>query len=84
MLLLMLMKKKLIETILVDSFPNKTPDNYNQVNLHLAETICSTIAQFKALIEKTRKFTKNTVQQISGSKKVQVVLILNLTFISPD
>ena len=46
------------EPVLVDSIPIGVPDNYNEVNLHLAEIIVSTTDQFKALIEKARKFTK--------------------------
>ena len=36
------------------------PDNYKEVNLHLVGTIDSTINQFKALMEKARKFTEDS------------------------
>ena len=49
---------KKVEPVLVDSIPIGAPDNYNEVNLHLAEVIVSTVDQFKALIKKSRKFTK--------------------------
>ena len=55
--LLMLMKKK--TAALANSVPISATDNYNEVNLHLVETIDSTIDQFKALIEKARKFTED-------------------------
>ena len=51
-------EEKKVEPVLVDSIPIGVPDNYNEVNLHLAEIIVSTTDQFKALIEKARKFTK--------------------------
>ena len=52
-------EEKTVKAVLVDSAPISAPGNYNEVNLHLAETINSTIAQFKILIEKTRKFTED-------------------------
>ena len=55
--LLMLMKKK--TAALANSVPISATDNYKEVNLHLVETIDSTIDQFKALIEKARKFTED-------------------------
>ena len=55
MTLLMLMKKKTVEAVLVDRVPISAIDNYNEVNLHLGETINSTNDQFKALIEKAKK-----------------------------
>ena len=45
----------MVETVLANSAPISAPDK--EANLHLVETIDSTIDQFKALIEKARKFT---------------------------
>ena len=50
---------KTVEAALVNRAPVSAADNYNEVNLHLVETIDSTIDQFKALIEKARKFTED-------------------------
>ena len=64
----------MLETVLANSAPISAPDK--EANLHLAETIDSTIDQFKALIEKARKFTVDndfTVKDRahSGSKKLE-------------
>ena len=48
-------EEKTVETVLAKSVPISAPDK--EANLHFAETIDSTIHQFKALIEKARKFT---------------------------
>ena len=48
-------EEKTVETVLANSVPISAPDK--EANLHLVETIDSTIDQFKALIEKERKFT---------------------------
>ena len=48
-------EEKTVETVLANSVPISAPDK--EANLHLVETIDSTIDQFKALIEKARKFT---------------------------
>ena len=65
-------EEKTVETVLANSVPISAPDK--EANLHLVETIDSTIDQFKALIEKARKFTVDndfTVKDRahSGSKK---------------
>ena len=64
---------KRVEAGLVDSVPVSAPDNYNEFNLHLAETIDSSIDQFKALNEKARKSAEDNVSTAndiahSGSK----------------
>ena len=49
-------EEKTVETVLANNVsPISAPDK--EANLHLVETIDSTIDQFKALIEKARKFT---------------------------
>ena len=48
-------EEKTVETVLANSVPISAPDK--EANLHLVETIDSTVNQFKALIEKARKFT---------------------------
>ena len=48
-------EEKTVEAVLVNSVLVSTPDK--EANLRLAETIDCTIDQFKALIEKARKFT---------------------------
>ena len=65
--LLMLMKKKTLEAVIANSVLISAPDNYKEVNLHLAETIDSTIDQFKALIEKARKFAEIMTLQSNNS-----------------
>ena len=52
-------KGKRLETVLVNSVSFSAPSNYNEVNLHLVETIESTINQFKALTKKARKLTED-------------------------
>ena len=64
-------EEKTAETVLANSVPISAPDR--EANLHLVETIDSTIDQFKALIEKTRKFPVDNdltvnVRAHSGSK----------------
>ena len=48
-------EEKTVEAVLANSVPISVPNK--EANFHLAETIDSTIDQFKALIEKARKFT---------------------------
>ena len=48
-------EEKTVETVLANSVPISAPDK--EANLHLVETIDSPIDQFKAVIEKARKFT---------------------------
>ena len=60
MVLLILQKKKRFEAVLVESVPISPPDNYNEANLYLAKTIENTFDQFKALIEKARKFNEDS------------------------
>ena len=66
-------EKKTLEAVIANSVLISAPDNYKEVNLHLAETIDSTIDQFKALIEKARKFaeimTLQSTTAHSSSKK---------------
>ena len=69
-------EEKAIEAVLVNSVPISATDNYSEVNLHLVETIDSTIDQFKALIEKAKKFTEDndfTVndREHSSTKKIR-------------
>ena len=52
-------EEKTVEAVLDNSVPISAPNNYKEVNLHFAETIDSTTDQFKALIEKARKFTED-------------------------
>ena len=62
-------EEKTVEAVLVDSVPINEPDN-----LHLAETINSTTDQFKALIEKARKFTEDNDRAHSSSKKSEDIV----------
>ena len=48
----------MIETVLVDSVPVSASGNYNKINLHLAETIDNTGAQFKTLIKNQENLLK--------------------------
>ena len=52
-------EEKIVEAVPVNSIPISALDNYNEVNLHLAETIDSTTDQFKELIKKARKCTED-------------------------
>ena len=62
-------------SVLANSVPISAPDNYNEVDLHPAETIDSTIDQFKDLIKKARKFiedidfTDNNTAHSTSKKK---------------
>ena len=65
-------EEKTVEVALANNAPISAPDK--EANLRLVETIDSTIDQFKALIEKARKFTVDNdftvkVRAHSGSKK---------------
>ena len=51
--------------VLGNSVPISAPDK--EANLHLVETIDSTTDQFKALIEKARKFTVDNDFTVKGS-----------------
>ena len=51
-------EEKMIETVLVDSVPVSASGNYNKINLHLAETIDNTVAQFKTLIKNQENLLK--------------------------
>ena len=66
MLLLILQKKKRFEAVLVESVPISPPDNYNEANLYFAKTIENTFDQFKALIEKARKFNEDSDSTVNG------------------
>ena len=55
-------EEKTVEAVLANSVPISAPDK--EANLHLVETIDSTIDQFKALIEKARKFTVDKTLQL--------------------
>ena len=55
-------EEKTVEAVLVNSVLVSTPDK--EANLRLVETIDSTIDQFKALIEKARKFTVDKTLQL--------------------
>ena len=48
-------EEKTVEAVITNSVLVRASDK--EANLHLVETIDSTIDQFKALIEKARKFT---------------------------
>ena len=48
----------MIEAVLVDSVPVSASGNHNKINLHLAETIDSTVAQFKTLIKNQENLLK--------------------------
>lgn len=50
--------EKMIEAVLVDSVPVSASGNYNKINLHLAETIDNTVAQFKTLIKNQENLLK--------------------------
>ena len=65
--LLMLMKKKTVEAVLVNSVLITVTSNYNEVNLHLVETIDSTTDQFKALTERARKFAADNDFTVNDS-----------------
>ena len=57
-------EEKTVEAVLVNSVPISAPDK--EANLHLVETIDSTIDQFKALIEKARTFTVDNDFTVKG------------------
>ena len=58
-------EEKTVEAVLANSVPVSAPDK--EANLRLVETIDSTIDQFKALIEKARKFTVDNDFTVKGS-----------------
>ena len=58
-------EEKTVETGLANSVPISAPDK--EANLHLVETIDSPIDQFKAVIEKARKFTVDNDFTVKGS-----------------
>ena len=76
-------KGKRLETVLVNSVSFSAPGNYNEVNLHLVETIASTINRFKALTKKARKLTEDDNFTVNGraqsSLKNQQIKLKKLT-----
>ena len=77
-------EEKTVEAVLVDNVHIRAPGNYKEVYLHLAETIDNTIDQFKALIEKAKKFTGDNDFTVndkvhSSSKKSEDIVVETYT-----